>query len=149
MVSDKSVPLSETQFPAAVSHVHHHALPPLRQRCAQQRNARLSIPHSCRMCTAQLRPALWRRQGECCRRSLDLSGGCVFRTARRYVARHFIRLVSDNSLDMLGFKLEMPRREDNVQDKTRPIYLDMQVRFTPTPTGDSSHVVYLAGNNTS
>ena len=30
---------------------------------------------------------------------------------------------------MLGFKLEMPRREDNVKDKTRPIYLDMQVRF--------------------
>ena len=27
---------------------------------------------------------------------------------------------------MLGFKLESPRREDNVQDKTHPIYLDMQ-----------------------
>jgi hypothetical protein len=28
--------------------------------------------------------------------------------------------------DMLGFKLEMPRREDSVSDKVRPIYLDMQ-----------------------
>ena len=27
---------------------------------------------------------------------------------------------------MLGFKLEMPRREDSVQGKTHPIYLDMQ-----------------------
>jgi cysteine desulfurase len=29
--------------------------------------------------------------------------------------------------DMLGFKLEMPRREDSLTKKTRPIYLDMQV----------------------
>jgi len=29
--------------------------------------------------------------------------------------------------DMLGFKLEMPRREDSLKEKTRPIYLDMQV----------------------
>ncbi|KAI0076459.1 cysteine desulfurase NFS1 [Panus rudis PR-1116 ss-1] len=28
--------------------------------------------------------------------------------------------------DMLGFKLEMPRREDSVTGKARPIYLDMQ-----------------------
>jgi hypothetical protein len=28
--------------------------------------------------------------------------------------------------DMLGFKLEMPRREDSVSNKARPIYLDMQ-----------------------
>lgn len=28
--------------------------------------------------------------------------------------------------DMLGFKLDVPRREDSVQDKLRPIYLDMQ-----------------------
>lgn len=31
------------------------------------------------------------------------------------------------SLDMLGFKLEVPHREQSLQDKTRPIYLDMQV----------------------
>jgi hypothetical protein len=29
---------------------------------------------------------------------------------------------------MLGFKLEMPRREGSVNEKIRPIYLDMQVR---------------------
>lgn len=29
---------------------------------------------------------------------------------------------------MLGFKLEVPRREDDVTSKSRPIYLDMQVR---------------------
>ena len=49
---------------------------------------------------------------------------------------------------MLGFKLEMPRREDNVQDKTRPIYLDMQVRFPPTYTRSFSHVLCASGNNT-
>ena len=29
--------------------------------------------------------------------------------------------------DMLGFKLELPQREDGPTKKTRPIYLDMQV----------------------
>jgi cysteine desulfurase len=29
--------------------------------------------------------------------------------------------------DMLGFKLELPQREDGITKKTRPIYLDMQV----------------------
>ena len=29
--------------------------------------------------------------------------------------------------DMLGFKLEVPRREASMNTKTRPIYLDMQV----------------------
>lgn len=28
---------------------------------------------------------------------------------------------------MLGFKLEMPQREGSLKEKTRPIYLDMQV----------------------
>ena len=28
---------------------------------------------------------------------------------------------------MLGFKLELPQREDGITKKTRPIYLDMQV----------------------
>ncbi len=33
---------------------------------------------------------------------------------------------------MLGFKLTAPQRENSVEGKTRPIYLDMQVRkFTP------------------
>lgn len=30
-------------------------------------------------------------------------------------------------VDMLGFKLDMPNREKSLTDKTRPIYLDMQV----------------------
>jgi len=34
--------------------------------------------------------------------------------------------------DMLGFKLEAPRREGVLKDKARPIYLDMQVRHSLT-----------------
>jgi cysteine desulfurase len=30
-------------------------------------------------------------------------------------------------LDMLGFKLEVPHREEGLKDQARPIYLDMQV----------------------
>ena len=37
--------------------------------------------------------------------------------------------------DMLGFKLEVPRREGSLTGKTRPIYLDMQVRFRVGLTG--------------
>ncbi len=41
------------------------------------------------------------------------------------------RMFDDTKLshtsDMLGFKVEIPRREDSVEGKTRPIYLDMQV----------------------
>lgn len=37
-------------------------------------------------------------------------------------------------IDMLGFKLEMPKREDSVNEKARPIYLDMQVHFDHRPT---------------
>lgn len=33
-------------------------------------------------------------------------------------------------LDMLGFKLEVPRREGTLKGKARPIYLDMQVRHS-------------------
>jgi selenocysteine lyase/cysteine desulfurase len=29
---------------------------------------------------------------------------------------------------MLGFKLEMPRQDISLKEKTRPIYLDLQVR---------------------
>jgi hypothetical protein len=32
--------------------------------------------------------------------------------------------------DMLGFKLELPQREDGITKKARPIYLDMQVKET-------------------
>lgn len=32
--------------------------------------------------------------------------------------------------DMLGFKLELPQRNDGITKKTRPIYLDMQVKDT-------------------
>lgn len=35
--------------------------------------------------------------------------------------------VFDYFVDMLGFKLEVPRREGSALDKVRPIYLDMQV----------------------
>ncbi|KAI0093899.1 cysteine desulfurase NFS1 [Irpex rosettiformis] len=35
--------------------------------------------------------------------------------------------------DMLGFKLEVPRREDNLKSKTRPIYLDMQATTPVDP----------------
>jgi hypothetical protein len=38
------------------------------------------------------------------------------------------RLVERPFSDMLGFKLEVPRREGTSKDKARPIYLDMQVR---------------------
>ena len=31
---------------------------------------------------------------------------------------------------MLGFKLELPQREDGITKRTRPIYLDMQVKDT-------------------
>jgi hypothetical protein len=31
------------------------------------------------------------------------------------------------NLDMLGFKVEMPKREGSLRETTRPIYLDMQV----------------------
>ena len=30
---------------------------------------------------------------------------------------------------MLGFNLEVPKREGSLKEKTRPIYLDMQVCF--------------------
>lgn len=30
--------------------------------------------------------------------------------------------------DMFGFKIEVPKREGSLKDKTRAIYLDMQVR---------------------
>ncbi|RDB21420.1 Cysteine desulfurase, mitochondrial [Hypsizygus marmoreus] len=35
--------------------------------------------------------------------------------------------------DMLGFKLEMPRREGSLKEKTRPIYLDMQATTPVDP----------------
>jgi cysteine desulfurase len=42
---------------------------------------------------------------------------------------HVFLIVSD----MLGFKLEMPVREGSMKEKTRPIYLDMQVRGPLAP----------------
>ena len=38
------------------------------------------------------------------------------------------RLIERQISDMLGFKLEAPRREGTLKGKARPIYLDMQVR---------------------
>ena len=42
------------------------------------------------------------------------------------------RLTERSFPDMLGFKLEVPRREGTLKGKARPIYLDMQVRYTLT-----------------
>jgi len=43
-----------------------------------------------------------------------------------------VRLTERPFSDMLGFKLEVPRREGTLKGKARPIYLDMQVRYTLT-----------------
>jgi len=40
--------------------------------------------------------------------------------------------------DMLGFKLEVPRREGSLTTKIRPIYLDLQVRFWVGPMSGST-----------
>jgi len=42
------------------------------------------------------------------------------------------RLTDGPFPDMLGFKLEVPRREETLKGKARPIYLDMQVRYCLT-----------------
>jgi hypothetical protein len=45
--------------------------------------------------------------------------------------------------DMLGFKLEMPRREGSLKEKTRPIYLDMQVRVIACSSRYEPHIFYF------
>jgi cysteine desulfurase len=45
----------------------------------------------------------------------------------QYISLGTLLLAHSLSLDMLGFKLEMPTREGSVEQKERPIYLDMQV----------------------
>ena len=69
-----------------------------------------------------------------CRQSKDrrrpsLLQGRAFRTSPRFVIPPSSRFCRVNPCaDMLGFKLANPARESAATQKTRPIYLDMQVR---------------------
>jgi len=44
--------------------------------------------------------------------------------------RLLCRKLTCSLTDMLGFKLELPQREDGITKKPRPIYLDMQVNVS-------------------
>lgn len=44
--------------------------------------------------------------------------------------------------DMFGFKLEATRREGGVDEKARPIYLDMQVRRDELAVADPSDGIH-------
>ena len=112
----------------------HHALSAIltvRRRPFSFRPPFLSCARRRQRCPPCLCPALRCRPRERSRRPLGLSGGHCFCTQRRS-ARFLPASCGANSpstcADMFGFKLEATRREGGPSEKTRPIYLDMQVR---------------------
>lgn len=72
--------------------------------------------------------ALWRRQSQDRRRPSFLQGRTSYASSRWALFLHCLVFLCVNpSVDMLGFKLSNSARENGAAQKTRPIYLDMQV----------------------
>jgi hypothetical protein len=51
-------------------------------------------------------------------------------------------------VDMFGFKIEVPKREGSLKDKTRPIYLDMQASQTYISLDRRPMLICPPGHNT-